>query len=51
MRKSRHLMEMKLGRKLVSGEVVHHIDGNPMNNRLENLELFSSHGDHLESHR
>ena len=37
-------------RRLQPGEVVHHIDGNDMNNDLSNLMLFSSHGEHLAYH-
>lgn len=32
---------MHLGRGLLSGEVVHHIDGNKANNNLDNLYLTS----------
>lgn len=35
----RHNMEIKLGRKLLLNELVHHKDGNPRNNVIENLEL------------
>ena len=31
-------MEEKLGRKLLPNEQVHHIDENPLNNNLDNLE-------------
>jgi hypothetical protein len=33
------VMEQALGRKLVAGEVVHHIDRDKQNNELSNLEL------------
>jgi len=36
----RYVMEQKLGRKLVNGELVHHIDGVRSNNAPENLELW-----------
>ena len=36
----RYLMEYKLGRFLAADEVVHHKDGNPENNSLDNLEVM-----------
>jgi hypothetical protein len=35
----RYLMEQKIGRKLLDDEQVHHKDGNPLNNAIENLEI------------
>ena len=46
----RVLMEQKIGRKLLKREVVHHIDGNKLNNDINNLELFSSKSEHLRFH-
>lgn len=43
----RLVMEQHLGRYLKPNEVVHHIDGNPANNTIENLELFESNSRHL----
>lgn len=41
----RHVMEQSLGRDLFPHETVHHVNGSRTDNRLENLELFSSrHG-------
>ena len=47
----RLVMEKKLGRYLTKKEVVHHIDGNPRNNRILNLRLFKSVGEHTSFHR
>lgn len=38
----RHLIEQKIGRKLYDHEEVHHINGIRNDNRLENLELWST---------
>lgn len=37
----RYIMEQHLGRKLNRKEVVHHINGNPKDNRIENLQVMS----------
>lgn len=36
----RYLVEKYIGRKLKKTEIVHHIDGNGLNNKLRNLYLF-----------
>jgi hypothetical protein len=38
----RHVMEQHLGRELLPTETVHHKNGDRSNNRLRNLELWSS---------
>ena len=36
----RFIMEVLIGRKLKTNEVVHHIDGDALNNSLDNLKLM-----------
>ena len=45
----RVIMEIHIGRKLTAGEIVHHIDGNKHNNRIENLKLMTQ-SEHLREH-
>lgn len=46
----RLVAEQKLGRFLTRTEVVHHLDGNPINNHPDNLVVFQSNAAHLAQH-
>lgn len=46
----RELMAASIGRPLLSSEVVHHINGDPYDNRIENLMLFPNNGAHIRYH-
>jgi hypothetical protein len=41
-------MEQKIGRYLTSNEEVHHIDGNGLNNNINNLKLIENKSYHLK---
>lgn len=47
----RFVAEKILGRKLLSSEIIHHIDKNQLNNSPDNLYLFSSQSAHKKYHR
>ncbi len=46
----RLVMEKHLGRYLKSNEVMHHLDGNKLNNHIDNLYLFPDRGKHRTYH-
>lgn len=46
----RIVAEKKIGRKLMKGEVVHHIDGDKRNNKPDNLMVLSSQSEHIKLH-
>jgi len=49
-RAHRWIMEQRLGRKLTNDEHIHHTNGNPLDNRIENLVLMSANA-HLRLHK
>lgn len=46
----RLIMEQQVGRPLLASEVVHHLDHDPSNNTVDNLQLLSSQAEHARLH-
>lgn len=50
--KEHHLVvEKKIGRFLLKGEVIHHINGIRNDNRIENLQLCKNQREHMNIHK
>ena len=47
----RWVAEKNIGRRLKPDEVVHHRDGNKLNNSANNLQVFSSQDEHHSLHQ
>lgn len=45
----RIIMEQHLGREIKKGEIIHHLNGNRSDNKLENLRLVSNHSKHMKT--
>ncbi len=46
----RVVAEQMLGRPLMPGEVVHHIDGNKRNSSINNIRVYKSQSEHAKFH-
>jgi len=49
-RHAKAVLEAHLGRELQGKECIHHLDGNCLNNSIDNLILFASHAEHIRYH-
>lgn len=49
-RTHRLIVEKELGRKLLKTEIIHHIDGNKLNNNFDNLLICRSDKEHMKYH-
>ena len=45
------VVEKDWGCKLPKGSIVHHVDGNGLNNELSNLMVFKNNAEHIRFHR
>lgn len=48
-RKAREIIQLT-GINLTPNQVIHHKDGNYMNNDISNLQIFNSHSEHMKHH-
>ena len=52
--RARYFMEQKVGRKLTKHEHVHHIDGDPLNDNIDNLVIINEgihHSQHMQGYK
>lgn len=49
-REHRLVVEQSIGRQLKKEEIVHHIDGDKLNNQLDNLALCKNKSEHQKAH-